>query len=66
MAVFRPPLEMASKESPLGPLLGGSRPQIEIGEVQDSLRREPSAGYSGGIMCQTEDGRFSWTKPGWA
>lgn len=57
MAFVPPPLEMASKESPLGPFRGGPRPLIEIGEVQDSLRREPSAGRSEGFAKRKMGGR---------
>ena len=48
MAFCSPPSE-ARKESPLGPSRR-PRPLIEIGEGQDSLYKEPSAGYSTGEL----------------
>src|SRR5215207_3190013 len=53
---------MAWVESPLDPY-GDPDRLIEIGEVQDSLHKEPSAELSTGEVS-TEERRCSWTEPG--
>ena len=64
MAVLSPPFDGLKGIAPR-PLSRRLRPLIEIGDVQDSLHKEPSAGSSEGERSPaSERWRSSWIKPG--